>query len=353
MKSFWKFISLVNKIVNFLESTLRRKFLISNPTLLHIETSTHCNLNCNFCGRQSYWKYFKENPKHISKNYIKKLRPFLKTAYHVALHGWGEPLMNPEIAWIINECEKYGCKIMFHTNGLLINDEIIDTLIKYKVESITISIDAATKNTYELLRGGSFNILINNLIRLNTRKEHLKSKYPLVEFKYILMKSNINDLDHLIDLAKICGIYKIIFQHLIEWTNKKELKNQSVFDIEDIDDLIKSKVIEKAGKIKINYPGIKRLSERSWRCGFSPFVVMVDGYIGPCGPQQLIYGHINQGSLRKIWNNQEYLSSRKEYFHGKLPAPCNKCAIRYNDSNFYKQPNLDYIKQTLKKHYEL
>jgi MoaA/NifB/PqqE/SkfB family radical SAM enzyme len=83
------------------------------------------------------------------------------------------------------------------------------------VHQLCISIDGATKETYESIRiGGKFDKLMSNIKALNAAKEDLSSRLPKIWFNITLMRSNIRELPHLVKLAhtlQVAGLLEFVW----------------------------------------------------------------------------------------------------------------------------------------------
>lgn len=159
--------------------------LVERASLQHIflNVAQDCNMDCRYCYA-SGGTYNQEiiSPSLISKKVAKQAVNFLisssgdRDAVRITFFG-GEPLLNmPVIKWTIdygNKVAKENNKKIYFgitTNGTLLNNEIIDYLLKQNVE-ITVSIDGP-KNIHDLNRiykgkkNGTYNTVYKNISRL-------------------------------------------------------------------------------------------------------------------------------------------------------------------------------------------
>ena len=90
--------------------------------------------------------------------------------YSLKLNWRGEPMINKGLPYMIQYAKRKGVhEVSFNTNGLLLNKENITQLVNAGLDWIIISVDGATKTTYEKIRvGGDFEKLVKNIILLNT-----------------------------------------------------------------------------------------------------------------------------------------------------------------------------------------
>jgi MoaA/NifB/PqqE/SkfB family radical SAM enzyme len=205
-----------NRIIEpFLRS--RHKKDIQLPSRVWLEASTLCQLNCADCNMR------KRNNGTLGAGYLKfadfkkfiDRHPFIKS---VELSNNGEIFLNPELLDII----KYGYEkgiTLTAGNGVNFNtvsEEMLEALVKYRFNFINFSIDGASRETYSIYRrNGNFDKVIGNIKRLNEYKQAYKSEFPLLQWQFILMNHNQDDVPKVKELAKELGM-KIFFK--LTWT---------------------------------------------------------------------------------------------------------------------------------------
>ena len=59
----------------------------------------------------------------------------------------------PQFKFCVTELKKYGCTGTFNTNGLLLNKDMCNFLVEQQFDSVSISIDASTKESLKKTRG--------------------------------------------------------------------------------------------------------------------------------------------------------------------------------------------------------
>lgn len=62
------------------------------PPIMQLESTTCCNLDCNFCLR----KKLNDSDTSLTFDQFRKIIDKTKCRY-LTLHGWGEPLLNPDL----------------------------------------------------------------------------------------------------------------------------------------------------------------------------------------------------------------------------------------------------------------
>jgi len=74
------------------------------PIILQAELTNDCNLNCKICMR----RYLDREIGYMSFENFKKLP--LNKFKEIAFHGWGEPLLHPQLFDMIRFAKSIGIK---------------------------------------------------------------------------------------------------------------------------------------------------------------------------------------------------------------------------------------------------
>ena len=172
------------------------------PQVLELATSTLCNINppCVMCYTRIFdiWPYKGD----LDKTAFDNLIPFLKEFQTISLHGIGEPLLGKKLFTILDNINTDTTFVQFNSNGILLTEEVSRNLIKKGLKLIDFSIDAASPETYKKIRRKDFNLVVNNIKRLNEIKKELGVKHPDIKMNMTLMKENLLEVVPFIELAK-------------------------------------------------------------------------------------------------------------------------------------------------------
>ena len=91
----------------------------------------------------------------------------------------GEPLAYPYISDIIELIKKNGLQVTMNSNATLLDDDMQNKLIDLGVDHFAASLDGATMNTNDFVRGkGCFEIVYRNMKSFN-KKINEKNNYML------------------------------------------------------------------------------------------------------------------------------------------------------------------------------
>ena len=115
------------------------------PIYLEIAPSGGCNHRCIFCAVD----YLKYKPIFINSGIlIKRIKEASRLGVKSIMYaGEGEPLLHKDIAKIIKETKGAGIDVSITTNGVLLNKDISEGILKY-LSWIRISLNAGTPLTY-------------------------------------------------------------------------------------------------------------------------------------------------------------------------------------------------------------
>lgn len=132
----------------------------------------------------------------------------------------GEPLLlGNSLFEILDILAEYDIRIRLITNGMLVTQDILDKLKKYRIKWLQVSIDGSRLELHDYIRGvdGAFHKAISaaNLVKING--------FPLL-IAHAVVKSNMNYVEEMIDAAYIFGAKAIIiapFIYLFRQSNNK------------------------------------------------------------------------------------------------------------------------------------
>ncbi len=312
----------------------------SLPTWLNTTNSTVCNLRCTFCpqayGKGVDWRM--EEP--IYRKVLEELYP---AAEIVQLSAYGEPMMTPHLPEKLADMERFGVKLEMVTNATLMKgDALLDRMARI-MGLLTVSIDGATKATYDALRvGADFDEVVGNVRNYNRFRHALPpgQRAPL-NFNTILMKSTLAELPDFLRLAKELDAHHVTVAHmvLLEEAARGEMLNDSREWKERTNDVLaEAAEVAKALVLSVNLPPPFALSDAD-RAAAKPapircWFLWQRMYVGPFGdvvPCCLSGIHVN-GNVRESdfftqWNSPLYREMRRRV-HGDDPyGPCKDCYL--------------------------
>lgn len=148
---------------------------LSRPRHIDIELTNHCNLKCIMCPHgDDQWSPEKGMmDTEYAKYYIRQAADM--GVYSIKLQFRGESALHKDLSALVAYAKRQGIgDVMLNTNLVAFSADGLERVIKAGLDTIIVSVDGATKETYEKIRiKSSWEKLIANLHLL--RK--LKKKY--------------------------------------------------------------------------------------------------------------------------------------------------------------------------------
>ena len=142
--------------------------------------------------RKEFNNFWHENPDFWKEMYAQI--PNLKQVYFAG----GEPLMIREHRWFLEEIirQGYADKILirYNTNGLLVDDDIIELWKKFKKVKVGFSIDAVADRNYYIRYPSDWSTIERNLHKLDNTPDNIQVS--------IATAIQILNIKHLADFAK-------------------------------------------------------------------------------------------------------------------------------------------------------
>jgi len=332
------------KIINLIKYALFRKLIYRKfkyfklpymPLTMDVEPTTGCNFRCTMCDVAS--------PNWVTKNMkietFQKLVDMNKQLLQIKLQGMGEPLVNKHYLKFVEYASNYGIFITFVTNGSLLKENIINSLFeKNNISQISVSIDGATKETFEKIRVRSnFDEIVVNTRKLISKfKEKERRKRPILNAVSLIQKENFHEVEQIMHLCKNLGFDDLSFQvQLTGWGKKDWELNNSKKDINYYDvktNQLFKEIIEK-GK-EMNFPirvYEENLLSKENPCAYpwnTPYV-NTEGQLSPCtmipDPKVFSFGSIHDSDFNKIWNSDKYKSFRRDINSNNIRDYCKNC----------------------------
>lgn len=313
------------------------KFIPPKFDWIQLEVSGLCNANCFYCPHTVFKDSWKG--RNITLEEFQRIFPYLKRTKLLYLQGWGEPFCNQELFKMMKIAKEIGCTLGTTTNGMLIKDSDLEKIVEYRVDIIAFSLTGI--NTNDILRKGTkIEKVFYNIEELRKIKNKKKTPYPKISIAYMLLRSNLSELDELIYYLENRGISDVVVS-LLDFIPHKNLLNESIVPKNEEEyKKLRGKFIQIAavGKqrhlnIYFNLPHpTKKAPICTERPKTSLFINSL-GFVSPCvytgipieREGNIFFGNINERSLKEIWKSTEYREFRKSFDTGKLSSVCASC----------------------------
>ncbi|MGP8320951.1 MAG: radical SAM protein [Methanosarcinaceae archaeon] len=175
-----------------------RTCLDSRPSMLFIQPSYQCNLNCVMCNQKHVYLEAKGTPA-VMPGLVQRLDEFEPEMEEIILQG-GEPLLVPEILDYLKKAstEERNHYITLNTNGQRFH-LYEDILKRIQWLKLNFSVDAGSQEIYEKIRvGGNWSQLVQN-IESAVRIADQKAGGWSINIQNLVMKTNIEQVHEMVD----------------------------------------------------------------------------------------------------------------------------------------------------------
>ena len=299
----------INLILSYLHLKFRNLYLYNYPVSFVIDPCNCCNLKCALCPTRKEDKDRKRSFMNfnIFKKIIDECGDYL---WDIILYSWGEPLLNKDIFEIIKYARKRKIDIALSTNLNNFNDEICINLIRSGLNTLAVSLDGASQETViKYQKGNNFNLVMNNIERLISMKEKLKSRTPIIEWRYVVNKYNENEIKKAQKIAEKLKIYLNLNKLWCDMGNILVSDQQSNY--ESVKSwLPKDERLSMYDYSKKQRRDIKKFCNLLWVHS----TIQSDGGVTPCCAvwhDKFDFGNIKNSSFKAIWNNEDYKNARR------------------------------------------
>jgi radical SAM protein with 4Fe4S-binding SPASM domain len=253
----------------------------------------------------------------------------------VDLTGIGESLMNRDFFKIVEFLKKRAIYVTLNDNFTLMTEKAARRIVELEVDQIFLSLDGATKSTYEQIRvGANFDKVISNARGLLRIKREMRKKQPEVKINTVVCLTNYHELPAIVELAHDMGIGMVQFVNVITFDNTTGLNTESV--ARDVQKTFKE-TLRRAHQlgVRVKVELFDKLPVQQCDFPWTRNFVTYDGHVHPCcyttqtgdrkAQNRHSFGNLLEHSFQEIWNNDLYSAFRQKMGEGILPYECQHC----------------------------
>ncbi len=321
---------------------IRKPDAVPVPPYFEMETTTICNKRCVIC-ENIYWKKEDQVRRHLTFDEFKHIVDQFPKIRWVNLTGEGSAFLNPDYPKMLRYLwEKHRTSIWLVDHLCDIGFDRLRREILPYVHGIYVSMDAATKETYEAIKVGcSFDNVIQCLKDLIAYKRKYRTPFPHLSFRYIITKDNVEEIPAFVDLINSIA-------RPWEWggsSTKIEFTGLLVFDqirhyyVEHIPSWVVEELKKRKGGIEFQFvhaeeesnPPIERC--KAW---LEPYI-MLPGWVLPCCAvlmnnnrpllRKYAFGNLLEETMEEVWRNDYYMQFKAMVNDPSKPVPrlCAGC----------------------------
>ncbi len=175
--------------------THRIRRMLAIPAVVSIEVTNACNADCIMCPRKRMKRPVKKMEFSLFRKIIDECASI--SVRKILPYFYGESLLLPDLERYLMYIHQKArrSKIILHTNGSLLTEEKAETVIRSFVHSLFITIDGASKATYERIRKNLvFEEVKNNVLNFIKMRNGLRRSRPYVNIGMIVMSENRHEV---------------------------------------------------------------------------------------------------------------------------------------------------------------
>jgi radical SAM protein with 4Fe4S-binding SPASM domain len=320
------------------------------PTDLQVEVTGACNLRCKMC-LVSYRKPLSKSEGALDYEDYLQLLDALPGLRRLTLQGLGEPLLSPHIFEMVEQATGRGIDVGFNTNAMLLTRRRSDRLVECGLGWLHVSLDGATAQTYESIRGrGGFDRVVANLRELVASRLAAGTPKPRIQVNVVAMRMNYRELPELVDLCADIGADRLWVQNLSHsfddtapagsYRGIREFAAEEA--LRETDDAVSvfARTRQRAAShgLDIRLPEMARAGADG-RAASTPACtwpwdsayITHDGVVQPCcmvmGSDRADLGRLSEDSFAQIWSGHAYRRFRAGLLNGDPPAVCRGCSV--------------------------
>jgi len=303
---------------------------------IRLDICTLCNLNCPACSMRKtsnppnglgYLK-FEDFKKFIDRDGDK--------IKYIEISNFGEPFLNPDAIKILEYAHSHNIELDCGngTNLNINNDNILKAIVDNQVRTLTVSCDGVTQEAYEKYRvNGRVELVFNNIKKLVAYKKEKNSKYPIINWQYILRESTEDEVEMAFAKAKELEVDNLFFK--LTWEKSYVPKDpERLKDLTGLQALTRNEFKEKTGKLY--------KMERCKQLFDCPTINWNGELLGCCSNKHTFGVNVFEVGLENALNFSTFMDSKNWVLNMSTDLdnnnPCANCK-QYKKIKDFLQPN--------------
>jgi mycofactocin radical SAM maturase len=296
---------------------------LSAPVNLTWEITHQCNLSCIHCLSNSSVASPGELDMAACRSIVDQLAAL--KVFEINFGG-GEPLLKDFFIPLLRYIHEKGMVTCISTNGTVLNDEAIAYFTGNPLVNVQVSLDGATPEVNDRIRGqGTFHRIIRGI-------ELLAGRDIPLSINTVVTSYNFQQLGQLKEMAASFGARLRVsrFRPSGRARDSWELLRLSSSQLQELSDWLSDDLSILTGDSFFSISGDGRRQLGLDMCGACKMTCCIDpcGQVFPCAFMQerdFCAGSLKVSSFQEIWDSSDVC----RYFRQLEPAACRKCP-RFN-----------------------
>ena len=319
------------------------------PKILWIELTSKCPFKCVFCTREVRWGAGRNLDFGLYRSLINQL----DEPEFIGLNYSGESIHYPHLIEAIELACSTGAFTELVTALSSAPEAVVRQIVESNLDRLAVSIHTLDEKQYQDIYGfGSSDALKRRIEDVIALKSKLRKKSPKLDFCFVAMSQNLNQLLPIGRLAMEVGaseifIHPIIGRHPVPYDFSRELHSNKL--TAEFKDSLRNAVAELRAAcpqlpITVLNPDLELnpvvtpvpnyyapplpSGSRICICDQSPFEsvhVLANGDVVVCEVHdEAPIGNLHSADIRQIWHGTPYREFRQRYITGMNPG-CREC----------------------------
>jgi len=166
-----------------------------------------------------FWSGYK--PRDMDVNTYLRLLDQVKELERTNLYGFGEPFMNPRILDMIYYARRSfkDSKIFLSTNGMLLDEPVIEKAVERGLDPIAISVDTVNLQRLKKIRVGSGSRVLKSLNDLCRIGRRILPELE-IEVECVILKHGFEELPKVVEYAADVGVDYVQVNHVVPYSKQ-------------------------------------------------------------------------------------------------------------------------------------
>ena len=300
---------------------------------------THCYLPAGFVDTDEFPQGYHRESELTQSECFRVIDEIAEINPHILLIlTGGEPLLRPDILEISKYASDTGFLVVMGTNGVLLNDEVVEKMQKHGVAGAGLSIDSIQPSQHDKFRGmpGAWKATMNGVEAL--KRAHLDF---LVQTS--VTQWNYNEIPEIVEFTYQIGAKVLNLYFLVRTGRGKTVMDISPAQYEKMLDTMFKLQKDYIGKMLIAAkcaPHYKRViyeqqSDSAFLqgypsgtcpCGIYYCRISPEGELTPCPYLPVSVGNLKEQSFAKLWNDSDTFHELRN--RTLLEGKCGICEFK-------------------------
>ncbi len=300
---------------------------------------THCYLPAGFVDTDEFPQGYLRDTELNQSECFRVIDEIAEINPHILLIlTGGEPLLRPDILEISKYASETGFLVVMGTNGVLLNDEVVEKMQQHGVTGAGISLDSIQPSNHDKFRGmeGAWKATMNGIESLKRAQLDFLVQTSVTQWNY-------DEIPEIVEYAYQLGAKVLNLYFLVRTGRGKTVMDITPAQYEKMLETMFQLQAEYSGKMLIAAkcaPHYKRViyeqqSDSAFLqgypsgtcpCGIYYCRISPEGELTPCPYLPVSVGNLKDESFVKLWNESETFHELRN--RDMLQGKCGACEFR-------------------------